>query len=265
MLTAWSARKISAERSISRGRRPPFAEGELTRRGHRSPSGQIRPRRAPLARAPRRRSRSFVPVCAVGSALPCAYAPWSLASSRASFVVVPSWIRTAIRRSRRRRSRNEAESKRCLGTARSRASCHRRCRHRRHRERQTEPSRARTPRTLWCNPLLPASVKPHRGHLITLRLRIHARESRRAVPTRSRRSPAIACDASSRARVASLPPGPIHADRGRSQFRECIFCARPSSSSEREERRNLWNLWVLVDAASSDRKDFRKIGAHRAN
>jgi len=134
--------------------RPPFAEGELARRRHRSPSGQIRPRRAPLARAPRRRSRSFVPVCAVGFALSRAYAPWSLASSRASFIVVPSWIRTTIHWSRRQRSRSEAESKRCLGTARSRASCHRRrrCRrrrrHRRHRERQTEPSRARTLRIL---------------------------------------------------------------------------------------------------------------------
>lgn len=221
MPNAWSARKIS-ERSISRGRRPPFAEGELARRGHRSPSGQIRPRRAPLARAPRRRSRSFVPVCAVGSALPRAYAPWSLASSRASFIVVPSWIRTAIRRTRRRRSRTEAESKRCRGTARSRASCHRRCRRRRHRERQTKPSRApRTPRILWCNPLLPASVKPHRGHLISPRLRIHARESRRAVPTS-----AIACDASSRARVASLSPGPIHAEAG-ANFESVSFVRGP--------------------------------------
>lgn len=163
--------------TASRGRRPPFAEKELARWGHRSPSGQIRPRRAPLARVPRRRSRSFVPVCTVESALPRAYAPWSLASSRASFFIVVPWIRTAIRRSRRRRSRNETETKRSLGTARSRASCRRR------RERQTEPSRARTLRILWCNPLLPAFEKPHRGHLISLRLRIHARESRRAVPT----------------------------------------------------------------------------------
>lgn len=148
MPNAWSAKKISADRSISCGRWAPFAKKELSRREYRSPSGQIRPRRAPLARAPRRRSRSFVPVCAVGSALPRAYAPWSLASSRASFIVAPSWIRTAIRWSHHRRSRNEAESKRCLGAARSRASCHRhprcrRCRRRRrHREttNRTEPS-----------------------------------------------------------------------------------------------------------------------------
>lgn len=147
MLNAWSAKKISVDRSIARGRWPPFAKKELARRGYRSPSGQIRPRRAPLARAPRRWSRSFVPVCAVGSALPRAYAPWSLASSRASFIVVPSWIRTAIRWSCHRRSRSEAESKRCLGAARSRASCHhrlrcRRRRHRRHREKtnRTKPS-----------------------------------------------------------------------------------------------------------------------------
>lgn len=74
----------------------------------------------------------------------------------------------------------------------------------------------------------PFSLHPWNRIAATLHRCDYARESRRAVPTS-----AIACDASSRARVASPPPGPIHADR------ECIFCARPSSSAEREERGDL--------------------------
>lgn len=250
MPIAWSARKISADRSISRGRRPPFAEGELARRGHRSPSGQIRPRRAPLARAPRRRSRSFVPVCAVGSALPRAYAPWSLASSRASFIVVPSWIRTAIRRSHHRR--NEAESKRCLGTARSRASCHRRCRHRRHRERQAELSRARTLRIL--SDVTPFSLHPHRGHLIPPRLRS------RVAPS----GPNVRDPVDRLRRVlarARLPPGyrSTLIEAG-ADFESASFVRGPRLP--RKEKKSVKAVWVLVDPVrSSDRKDFRKIGS----
>lgn len=106
-----------------------------------------------------------------------------------------------------------------LNAEQIRASYH--CRRRRHRERRAELRG--TLGTLWCNSLLPAPVKPHRGRLISPRDYAHAytHACERVAPSGPNdpvdrpRTPAT--------RPRARAPGPIRAD-----LESAVFCERRS-------------------------------------
>jgi len=246
LLNALSARKISTDYRISHGWWPPFAEKELAQRECRSPSGQIRPHRAPLAHAP----VPSKPFLRAGSCCRVRLASYMRAMvSRVESDQLhrgaqldPDGHSSVPSSSLAKRSGAEAESwrdafSRAMSSLSSSSSSS-----------SWTISRAEPHGLFVLSDVTPFSLHPwNRIAAAVVYRRDYAHIHSSVAPSGPNirdpvdrpRSPATR----PRARAASLPLRPIRVDRSRSRFRECVFCAR-RSPSRGEGRENQWNLWV---------------------